>query len=63
MEILLKAKQQHNPQFEFLNHDNELFAFYRHVLMAIKTGRYKYTEAPEKPEKGNKTMKFYGNKL
>ncbi|XP_026475012.1 splicing factor, suppressor of white-apricot homolog [Ctenocephalides felis] len=51
MEILLKAKQQHNPQFEFLNHDNELFAFYRHVLMAIKTGRYKYTEAPEKPEK------------
>lgn len=41
MEILIKAKQADNPQFGFLNQDNVLYKYYRHVLAAIKSGRYK----------------------
>lgn len=41
MEILIKAKQADNPQFGFLNQDNALYKYYRHVLAAIKSGRYK----------------------
>lgn len=61
MEILLKAKQQHNPQFEFLNHTNELFGFYRHLLMALKTGRYKYMESKEDKNESGKNfyLKYY----
>ncbi|KAK3927052.1 Protein suppressor of white apricot [Frankliniella fusca] len=40
MEIILKMKQANNPQFSFLSFDCPLHAYYRHVLMAIKTGRY-----------------------
>ncbi|KAK9884301.1 hypothetical protein WA026_005253 [Henosepilachna vigintioctopunctata] len=40
MEILIKAKQSDNPQFNFLNQNDPLYKFYRHVLNAIKTGRY-----------------------
>lgn len=41
MEILIKAKQANNPQFGFLNQDHELYKYYRHLLAAIKGGRYK----------------------
>lgn len=41
MEILLKMKQAGNPQFNFLSFDNPLHNYYRHLLMAIKGGRYK----------------------
>lgn len=50
MEILIKAKQADNPQFSFLNKDDVLYTYYRHMLSAIKNGTYKVqTEA----EKGN----------
>lgn len=41
MEIILKMKQATNPQFEFLSYHSSLHSYYRHVLMAIKTGRYR----------------------
>ncbi|KAJ4445452.1 hypothetical protein ANN_07258 [Periplaneta americana] len=41
MEILLKMKQANNPQFQFLSFDSPLHPYYRHLLMAIKTGRYR----------------------
>ncbi|KDR07998.1 hypothetical protein L798_02448, partial [Zootermopsis nevadensis] len=41
MEILLKMKQANNPQFQFLSFDSQLHPYYRHLLMAIKTGRYR----------------------
>jgi len=41
MEILLKMKQANNPQFQFLSFDSLLHPYYRHLLMAIKTGRYR----------------------
>ena len=41
MEIVIKTKQKDNPQFEFLNYDSELNPYYRHMVSAIKGGRYK----------------------
>lgn len=41
MEILLKTKQATNPQFGFLTQDDALYRYYRHLVMAFKTGRYK----------------------
>lgn len=48
MEILLKTKQANNPQFSFMNQDDPLYRYYRHVLMAIKTGRYRIQTEPPK---------------
>lgn len=43
MEILLKIKQAENAQFNFLSFDNELHPYYRHLLMAVKSQRYRPT--------------------
>lgn len=51
MEILLKMKQADNPQFNFLSFDGELHPYYRHMMAAIKSGRYKFT-APAPVSKG-----------
>lgn len=52
MEILLKMKQAGNAQFNFLSYDNELHSYYRHMMTAIKNGRYKQsTQAAE--DRGN----------
>lgn len=40
MEILVKAKQSGNPQFEFLNFDNWLNPYYKHMLKCVKEGKY-----------------------
>lgn len=40
MEILLRAKQAANPQFDFLSPGGRLYRYYRHVLMAVKTNQY-----------------------
>lgn len=48
MEILIKAKQADNPNFSFLNQNDRLYKFYRHVLAAFKNGRYQgYGPEPE----------------
>lgn len=47
MEILIKAKQSNNPQFEFLNQNNRLNRYYKHMLSAIKTGIYPTEEISE----------------
>lgn len=41
MEILIKAKQGNNPHFSFLNQNDTLYKFYRHVLAGFKNGHYK----------------------
>ncbi|XP_018335532.1 splicing factor, suppressor of white-apricot homolog [Agrilus planipennis] len=41
MEILIKTKQADNPQFGFLNQQDPLHKYYKHLLMIIKSGRYK----------------------
>ncbi|XP_075158346.1 suppressor of white-apricot [Haematobia irritans] len=40
MEILLKAKQSNNVQFEFLSQSSVLYPYYKHVVNAIKNGTY-----------------------
>ncbi|RDD37811.1 Splicing factor, suppressor of white-apricot-like protein [Trichoplax sp. H2] len=42
LEIVLKAKQANNPQFEFLYFDKPLNDYYKHVLKMIKAGSYEY---------------------
>lgn len=44
MEILLKAKQSGNPQFDFLSMECPLYAYYNFIVVAIKEGRYKLQE-------------------
>nr|CAD7410507.1 unnamed protein product [Timema cristinae] len=52
MEILLKMKQDKNPQFKFLSFDSTLHPYYRHLLMAMKTGRYR----PQNQDKKNESV-------
>lgn len=53
MEVLLKAKQAHNPQFEFLSYDQPLYPYYQHVLSAIRSCRYNPTLANDSAEGKN----------
>ncbi|CAD7086754.1 unnamed protein product [Hermetia illucens] len=50
MEILIKAKQSNNPQFEFLNQNNKLNPYYKFVLNAFKNGTYPEQVPVVKPE-------------
>lgn len=50
MEILIKAKQSNNPQFEFLNQNNRYNKYYKHVLNALKGGNYPPDEIKEEPK-------------
>lgn len=40
MEILIKAKQANNAQFDFLSQGSQLQPYYRHLLAAIKQGKF-----------------------
>lgn len=44
MEILLKTKQASNPQFNFLNHDGQYNAYYKHILVMMKNNSYPWQE-------------------
>jgi hypothetical protein len=41
MEIVLKTKQSNNPQFDFLKYDHYLNPYYRHLIILIKSGKYR----------------------
>ena len=51
MEILLKAKQASNPQFNFLNHDGQYNPYYKHILLMMKNNTYPWhaTALEEQP--------------
>lgn len=40
MEILMKAKQANNAQFDFLNIGGKCNAYYKHILGLIKNNTY-----------------------
>ncbi|XP_023342050.1 splicing factor, suppressor of white-apricot homolog [Eurytemora carolleeae] len=40
MEIFMKAKQSNNPAFQFLNPQDPLHSFYRHLVLMLKTKQY-----------------------
>lgn len=44
MEILLKTKQAANPQFNFLNHDGQFNAYYKHIMSMMKNNTYPWEE-------------------
>ncbi|XP_070132911.1 protein suppressor of white apricot isoform X2 [Drosophila bipectinata] len=49
MEILIKAKQANNPQFDFLTQGGYLQPYYRHLLAAIKAAKF----APDSEASGD----------
>lgn len=46
MEILIKAKQSNNPQFEFLNLNSRLNPFYKHALQSMQNNTYPFGPPP-----------------
>lgn len=56
MEILIRAKQANNPQFSFLSIDGQLHPYYKHMLEAIKSGKYNPHKQPEQKEPGTHSI-------
>lgn len=48
MEILLKTKQSTNSQFNFLNHNSELNAYYKHIMLMMKNSTYPWQVTEDK---------------
>ncbi|XP_064538627.1 protein suppressor of white apricot isoform X1 [Drosophila montana] len=53
MEILIKAKQANNAQFDFLSQGGQLQPYYRHLLSAIKQGKYAASAPPATTDTAN----------
>lgn len=53
-EIMLKAKQARNSQFDFLRFDHYLNPYYKFIQKAMKEGRYA-TEKKKEEEKGKRS--------
>lgn len=51
-EIMLKAKQARNSQFDFLRFDHYLNPYYKFIQKAMKEGRYAAPSEKKKEEKG-----------
>ena len=54
MEIVIKTKQKDNQQFDFLNYENILNRYYRHMIKMIKNGRYTPKPQAPKPRQNSK---------
>ncbi|CAI5797292.1 splicing factor, suppressor of white-apricot homolog isoform X3 [Podarcis lilfordi] len=52
-EIMLKAKQARNSQFDFLRFDHYLNPYYKFIQKAMKEGRYAATSEKKKEEEKN----------
>ena len=53
MEILIKAKQTANSQFDFLNYDHFLNGYYKYLVELIKNGKYIPNIEDDKSESDN----------
>lgn len=69
MEILIKAKQSNNPQFDFLNMNGRCNLYYKYLVAAMKEGKYpEVTTTPkengvtrEAEEKKKKSVKEHAS--
>nr|XP_015221761.1 PREDICTED: splicing factor, suppressor of white-apricot homolog isoform X1 [Lepisosteus oculatus] len=52
-EIMLKAKQAKNSQFDFLRFDHYLNPYYKHILKAMKDGKYTSVSEAKPEDKDN----------
>ncbi|CAG8708826.1 4702_t:CDS:2, partial [Ambispora leptoticha] len=50
IEIVLEAKQANNPSFSFLNKDDQLYPYYRHVRLLLQTGLFAYGNGSDEGE-------------
>lgn len=57
-EIMLKAKQARNSQFDFLRFDHYLNPYYKFIQKAMKEGRYAATSEKKKEEEKSKFSTF-----
>ena len=56
MEIILKAKQAGNCQFDFLNFGNWLNPYYRFILAKIKDGTYTVDEKAKSEDDAKESL-------
>ncbi|KAH8259948.1 hypothetical protein KR044_005172 [Drosophila immigrans] len=63
MEILIKAKQANNAQFDFLSQGGQLQPYYRHLLAVIKQGKYAPAVDAAGGEKSASSTSVDGNVL
>ncbi|CAG8465679.1 12005_t:CDS:2 [Ambispora gerdemannii] len=50
IEIVLEAKQANNPSFSFLNKDDPLYPYYKHVRLLLQTGLFAYGNGSDESE-------------
>lgn len=59
-EIVLKAKQAGNSQFDFLRFDHYLNPYYKHILRAMKEGRYTPASEGKQDQQQGMFCMWYG---
>ena len=55
MEIVLKAKQSQNTQFQFLDFGHHLNPYYKHLVKSIQNGVYRPASERDKDDEANRS--------
>ncbi|CAG8794390.1 32733_t:CDS:2 [Gigaspora margarita] len=65
MEIVIQAKQANNPKFSFLNKDDPLYPYYKHVRLLLQTGLFSYEDSDKEDNNasGNRPYKNIGKNI
>ncbi|CAI2178913.1 13941_t:CDS:2, partial [Funneliformis geosporum] len=58
MEIVIQAKQANNPSFSFLNKDDPLYPYYKHVRLLLQTGLFAYGGSDDQEDSSSNEGKF-----